>query len=1113
MSSATPEASRLVSLIETSDPALRNTPLESAVDGMRLPELMEECSALDTFRRTCPNLYARVRAQFFLYAIYRFAIPGLLEGSAGSGGGGRVSFEAHTHLLERRFGEAIDSFLAAQDQDGISDALCSALAVAYYQSGIQHLADQVRASVRAVRGNQWMFRIGCAEDHPLRVRRELLDIEDGLYPAIHERTAVRMDLSHSAWSDIFFLGMDFPEGARVLNISIDLAVHGRDPEPNPPVEAVFRVIDEPLIRLVSVDLGASADITELGDVFNFAKDYLGLLKAGIIASGVVPIGMEGSGQRLEQLLESMLGPGRGFELVSSVNDIPKGSRLAVSTNLLGALIAACMRATGQTRSLKGCLRENERRLVAARAILGEWLGGSGGGWQDSGGVWPGIKIIQGCAARESDPEFGISRGRLLPEHTLLDEAAVSRETRRKLQDSLVLVHGGMAQNVGPILEMVTEKYLLRSAREWEGRKESIALFDRILDALRAGDIRLLGDLTTRHFFGPLQSIIPWATTFFTECLIDRVREEFGDQFWGFWMLGGMSGGGMGFIFDPARKDEALERLSSIMFELKTRLQHSLPFAMDPVVYDFAVNENGSCAEVLRGEAALMPPGYYGLMLPKLFRRDPRTLPAAGRAEMHVFRATVETNPRYSKSRERLLSRLFPDGEENETGKSSRANLELLMAEHGFDPELHERIRSDLQSGVIGLSKNRLPSTSRIQDVSDGDVAPVPRSSSDGDAALAAGEVAVVTLAAGAASRWTGGAGVVKALHPFCKFGGTHRTFLEVHLAKTRKAAGRLDAPMPLHVITTSYLTDEPIATYLKAVDHYGMADTIFLSRGKSIGLRLIPMCRDLRFEWEEMPRQVLDERAEKVRTSVREALLNWARDAGEGSDYRDNVPLQCLHPVGHWYEVPNLLLNGTLLALIRRRPQLRTLMLHNIDTLGAHLDGAVLDYHRRSDSCLTFEVIRRRIEDRGGGLARANGELRLIEGLAMPREEDEYGLTYYNTNTCWIDIDRLLRLFGLSRSDLDDLERVAVAVREFSHRLPTYVTLKEVKKRWGHGQEDVFPVAQFEKLWGDMTALPEAGCSYVEVPRLRGQQLKEPAQLDGWLRDGSRDFVEDLCAW
>ena len=55
-----------------------------------------------------------------------------------------------------------------------------------------------------------------------------------------------MDLSHSAWSDIFFLGMDYPESARVLNVSIDLGVHGRDSEPRPPVEAYFRVIDEPL---------------------------------------------------------------------------------------------------------------------------------------------------------------------------------------------------------------------------------------------------------------------------------------------------------------------------------------------------------------------------------------------------------------------------------------------------------------------------------------------------------------------------------------------------------------------------------------------------------------------------------------------------------------------------------------------------------------------------------------------------------------------------------------------------------------------------------------------------------------------------------------------------
>jgi hypothetical protein len=362
-------------------------------------------------------------------------------------------------------------------------------------------------------------------------------------PILRERTPVRMDLTHSAWSDIFFLGMDFPEGARVLNISVDLGVHGRDAEPQPPVSAWLRVIEQPVLRLVSVDLGASAEITSLGEVFDFAKDYLGLLKAAVIASGVVPPGIEGSGQSLEGLLARMVGPGRGLELVSSVNDIPKGSRLAVSTNLLAALIAVLMRATGQAESLTGPLREAERRLVLARALLGEWIGGSGGGWQDSGGVWPGIKLIEGVAAQNGDAEFGISRGRLLPKHHVFSREEISEAARQALQDSLVVVHGGMAQNVGPILEMVTEKYLLRSPAEWHGRQEALGFLDEIVAALRAEDIRRVGAITTRNFRGPIQAIIPWATNYYTERLIERVSAEFGEDFWGFWMLGGMSGGG------------------------------------------------------------------------------------------------------------------------------------------------------------------------------------------------------------------------------------------------------------------------------------------------------------------------------------------------------------------------------------------------------------------------------------------------------------------------------------------------------------------------------------------------------------------------------------------
>jgi hypothetical protein len=110
-------------------------------------------------------------------------------------------------------------------------------------------------------------------------------------------------------------------------------------------------------------------------------------------------------------------------------------------------------------------------------------------------------------------------------------------------------------------------------------------------------------------------------------------------------------------------------------------------------------------------------------------------------------------------------------------------------------------------------------------------------------------------------------------------------------------------------------------------------------------------------------------------------------------------------------------------------------------------------------------------------------------------------------------IDQLLAVFGLARHDLSDSDKVANAVRKLAGRMPTYITLKDVKKRWGRGQEDIYPVTQFEKLWGDMTALPELDHRFVAVPRLRGQQLKEVDQLDGWLRDGSAAYLESLCDW
>jgi hypothetical protein len=1102
--------SAFISTITSQEEATRHRSLASLADGCSAEELLAACADLDHFRKQTPNLYERVRALFFLYGLHRFHLPERLAATPGA----MIPYGGYTHLLKRRFEEAIHDFTLMQSSVGPSDAVCSALAGSYHALGFQTLANQVRRSVRSARGNQWMFRVGHHMDQPLRLRPELKrrSLASGLYPILAERTPVRMDLSHSAWSDIFFLGMDFPEGARVLNVSIDLAVRGRDASPRPPIETFLRVIDEPVLRLISVDLECGADVRDVAELFDFGRDYLGLLKAGVIASGLVPPGMEGSGESLDDVLGHVTGePGKGLELVTKVNGIPRGSRLAVSTNLLASMICLCMRATGQVQALTGSPSEEERRVVAARAILGEWLGGSGGGWQDSGGVWPGMKLISGALAEAGDPEFGISRGRLLPNHRLLADEDASRKTQRKLQDSLVLVHGGMAQDVGPILEMVTEKYLLRCEPEWAARREAMAVLDRIVESLRGGDIPGIGAQTTHNFAEPIQTIIPWAGNLYTERLIGATRERFQKDFWGFWMLGGMSGGGMGFIVDPSRKAEAQEAIGQTMSQEKRRLEHALPFAMEPVVYDFAINDTGTAASLHADDEAVMPEAYYLQAVPAWLRTSPRYLSETTRRELDAYARHARLD---GERAGRLLDRLLPAPLDR---NRSASDLDDLLGELGFDHDQHEQIRSELRTGRIGLSQNRLPETTIIEDVHEGDFTDArvgldERPRQRGEELLRQGAVGVITLAAGVGSRWTKGAGVVKALHPFCRLGGRHRRFLEVHLRKTAMVAGRYGSALP-HVVTTSHLTHAPIEQHLAEVEGYGLQGDAMLSPGRSIGLRFVPMVRDLQFLWGEMAQQELDEQQEKLRESTRSALMDWARGMGEAADYRDNLPAQCLHPVGHWYEVPNLLLNGTLHRLLGERPQLRHLMLHNIDTVGADLDPALLGVHAESGDCLTFEVISRRLEDRGGGLARVGGRPRLLEGLAMPRDEDEFDLSFYNTATTWIDIDQLLATFGLDRAGLADEGRVASAIRAVAARMPTYIAMKEVKKRWGHGQEDVYPVAQFEKLWTDMTALPDVDCGFLVVPRHRGQQLKEQEQLDGWVRDGSAAYVERLCGW
>ena len=208
----------------------------------------------------------------------------------------------------------------------------------------------------------------------------------------------------------------------------------------------------------------------------------------------------------------------------------------------------------------------------------------------------------------------------------------------------------------------------------------------------------------------------------------------------------MAGGGMGFIFDPARKAEAQEWLATMMRAAKRELESAVPFAMDPVVYEFAINERGTWAELRTGDQALMPAGYYMLTAPALIRHEQRTLSAFRRAELDAFGAAARTQPALAGMVESLFDRLLPPREQADGRQQS---LATMLDANGFDRVQHEQIRADLRSGRIGLAQNRLPVRSVIEDVRPGDVLdPARLSAAEQDALRTLGMDALAQLIGG-----------------------------------------------------------------------------------------------------------------------------------------------------------------------------------------------------------------------------------------------------------------------------------------------------------------------------------------------------------------------------
>ena len=137
-----------------------------------------------------------------------------------------------------------------------------------------------------------------------------------------------------------------------------------------------------------------------------------------------------------------------------------------------------MRATGQVPNLTGPLGPEESKVVVARSILGEWLGGSGGGWQDSGGIFPGDQADRRGLGRARRPGMGRQPRAAAAVAPDLEPGGTPAASPRRgqardrvdlpeaLAASLVVSMAGWRRTSVRSCNMVTTKYLLRDPQAW-----------------------------------------------------------------------------------------------------------------------------------------------------------------------------------------------------------------------------------------------------------------------------------------------------------------------------------------------------------------------------------------------------------------------------------------------------------------------------------------------------------------------------------------------------------------------------------------------------------------------------------------------------------------------
>jgi fucokinase len=276
------------------------------------------------------------------------------------------------------------------------------------------------------------------------------------------RAPARLDLG-GGWTDTPPYALE--RGGCVMNAAVNL--NGQAP-----IHVYARIVDEPVIRITSIDHGKKLTIKSLAELHDYkqATSTFGLAKAALVLSGFSLEKADWPGHP-RTLKDMLLCFGGGIEL-TTLAAIPSGSGLGTSSIIGAVLMSVINRMIGRKttdRELFSLVLQMEQELT------------TGGGWQDQiGGIVEGVKMIVTEKGLVPDPRIHFVKA------DVLDPGANGAQT--------LLYYTGMRRLAKNILRNIVGRYMDRDRLAMDTLSKLHAHPPLMADAMSRRDMKRFGEL-------------------------------------------------------------------------------------------------------------------------------------------------------------------------------------------------------------------------------------------------------------------------------------------------------------------------------------------------------------------------------------------------------------------------------------------------------------------------------------------------------------------------------------------------------------------------------------------------------------------------------------------